>query len=181
MFRMLVCVTIAITLLCTPGWASPDLLSTDITPTAAQVATKARVSESYGRLPLSFEANQGQVDPRVKFLARGAGQTLFLTSTEAVLVLIRSAPQALGPLRTPTSPLAARAGTQTVLRMTFVGASSHPQITGQRELAGKVNYFLGNDPAKWRTNLPTYAAVRYEGLYPGIDLVYYGNNRQLEY
>src|SRR5207247_10143778 len=150
-------------------------------PTMPDAATQTRVSETYRKLPLSFEANQGQTDPQVKFLARGAGQTLFLTSTEAVLVLTKAAPRAQGPQRTLTSPVAARAEIQTVLRMTFAGASSQPRIAGEKELTGKVNYFLGNDPAKWRTNVPTYAAVRYEGLYPGIDLVYYGNNRQLEY
>jgi hypothetical protein len=55
------------------------------------------------------------------------------------------------------------------------------ELTGVDELAGTTNYFIGNDPAKWRTNVPTYAKVKYEGIYSGIDLVYYGNQRQLEY
>jgi len=133
-------------------------------PLSFDTATRARVNATYGRLPLYFEANQGQTDPQVRFLARGGGHTLFLTPTEAVLVLTKQDPSL-----------------QAVLRMTFVGASPQAQIMGQREVAGKVNYFLGNDPAKWRTNVPTYAAVRYEELYQGIDLVYYGNNRELEY
>src|SRR5438093_3134001 len=164
----------------TVGW--PLVPSATATGPAEQYAShRQAASEAYGKVPLYFEANQGQTDPQVRFLARGGGQTLFLTSTEAVLVLTKADPQALGSQRTPTSPVAARAGTQTVLRMTFAGASSQPHIAGEKELAGKVNYFLGNDPAKWRTNVPTYAAVRYEGLYPGVDLVYYGNNHQLEY
>src|SRR5438876_6279720 len=163
---------------------SPGLTSVTVAtaaPLSFDTATRARVSETYGKLPLYFEANQGQTDPQVRFLARGGGQTLFLTSTEAVLVLTKADSQAQGPQRPLIIPVAARAGRQAVLRMAFAGASPQPRIAGQRELAGKVNYFIGNDPAKWRTNVPTYAAVRYEGLYPGIDLVYYGNNRELEY
>jgi hypothetical protein len=68
-----------------------------------------------------------------------------------------------------------------VLRMKFRNANPAAKVTGVDELAGTSNYFIGNDPAKWRTNLPTYAKVKYEGIYSGIDLVYYGNQRQLEY
>jgi len=184
-FRILVCVALILSLLTFNAAVSPGLTSVTVAtaaPLSFDTATRARVNATYGRLPLYFEANQGQTDPQVKFLARGGGQTLFLTPTEAVLVLTKANPPAQGPQRTLISPVAARrAGTQAVVRMAFVGASPQPRIAGQKELAGKVNYFLGNDPAKWRTNVPIYAAVRYEGLYPGIDLVYYGNNRQLEY
>src|SRR5206468_683713 len=62
-----------------------------------------------------------------------------------------------------------------------VGANSEPRVSGLEELPGKANYFIGNDPAKWRPNVPTYAKVRYEGIYPGIDLIYHSNRRQLEY
>jgi Bacterial Ig-like domain (group 3)/Beta-propeller repeat len=65
--------------------------------------------------------------------------------------------------------------------MKLRNANLAAKVTGQDELAGTSNYFIGNDPAKWRTNVPTYAKVKYEGIYPGIDLVYYGNQRQLEY
>ncbi len=65
--------------------------------------------------------------------------------------------------------------------MKLVGANPSPQLTGRDELPGKSNYFIGNDPAKWRTNVPNYAKVKYADVYPGIDLVYYGNQRQLEY
>ncbi len=124
-------------------------------------AADARVSESYGRLPLQFEQNQGQTDNSVRFLARGPGYSLYLTGNEAVLALGKPTPLAL--------------------RMRLVGAATAPRVTGLDELPGKANYFVGNDPAKWRTNVQTYAKVRYEQVYPGIDLVYYGNQRQLEY
>jgi hypothetical protein len=71
--------------------------------------------------------------------------------------------------------------TDAVLRMRLVGANAGAKVTGLEELAGKSNYFIGNDPKKWRTNLPNYARVRYANVYPGVDLVYYGNQRELEY
>ena len=146
--------------------------------------------ESYGKLPLVFELNQGQSDREVKFLARGPGYALFLTPTEAVFAL-RKAPhqgplvpvsrerttvRGVDPERTEEPPL-----DHVVLRMQLLGANSDPQIVGLEKLPGKSNYFIGNDPEKWRTNVPTYAKAKYKAVYPGVDLVYYGNQGQLEY
>jgi len=117
-----------------------------------------QLKADYAKLPLSFEVNQGQTNAQVKFLSKGSGYSLFLTPTEAVLAL-----------RT------------TALHMQLLGANRQPQVTGLEPLPGKVNYFLGNDPKQWRTNIPTYAKVQYQQVYPGVDLVYYGNPQQLEY
>lgn len=119
--------------------------------------------QSY-QLPISFEANHGQTDREVKFLSRGSGHTLFLTATEAVLSLRR------GSNKSPA-----------VLRMKLAGANANPQIAGRGELPGKVNYLMGRDQGEWRTNVSTYRQVYYEDVYSGVDLVYYGNQRQLEY
>ncbi|HTW48519.1 MAG TPA: SBBP repeat-containing protein [Acidobacteriaceae bacterium] len=125
-------------------------------------AGRARVAASYARLPLSFEANAGQADARAQFLARGNGYTLALTADGAELSL-RTAQGASG-----------------ALRMEVAGArATAPR--GEAQLPGTVSYFLGNDPAEWRAGIPTYARVRYAGIYPGVDLVYYGTERQLEY
>ncbi len=151
----------------------------------AMPAVQAKVLDSYGKLPLSFEANHGQADGRVKFLSRTGGYSLFLTEDEAVLALRGTMPntrktkiQATGDA--PESVAAAPA-TGSVLRMKLRNANSAAKATGVDELAGTTNCFIGNDPTKWRTNVPTYAKVKYEGVYSGIDLVYYGNQRQLEY
>ena len=64
--------------------------------------------------------------------------------------------------------------------MKFVGTSPASTIFGVDELHGKANYFIGKDPKRWCTNVPTYARVKYQDIYPGVDLVYYGNQRQLE-
>src|SRR3989475_4382590 len=145
-------------------------------------AVRVRGSEAYGRLPLYLEANRGQTDAQVKFLSRGGRHVLFLTPTEAILVL--TMPTQAADDKSPTrggKPGRPEEGTRTVLRMTFAGANPMPRLAGLRELPGKANYFIGNDPTKWRTNVSTYAKVRYDDLYPGVDLVYYGNQRQLEY
>jgi hypothetical protein len=171
----------------TVAWTAPIpslAASAGDSPIAAHVASTSPadlpapvlVNGAYSKLPLYFEANLGQSDPRVKFLSRGSKHTLFLTSTEAVLILTKSE-QTGNAVR---ENRAAKA-TGTVLRMTFLGANPQPGVAGQEELAGKTNYFIGNDPTKWHANVPTYAKVHYQNLYPGIDLVYYGNQRQLEY
>src|SRR5574341_267677 len=137
-------------------------------------ASKRRLLESFVKLPLSFEANRGQVGGGVKFLARGGGLSMFLNADEAVLVLHQR-----------ESSAGARGGAipsgSAVLRMKLAGANPTARVAGLEELPGKVNYFIGNDPSKWRTNIPTYGRVRYESVYPGVDLVYYGNQRQLEH
>jgi beta-propeller repeat-containing protein len=133
----------------------------------AAAATQARVSETYGKLPLHFEVNRGQTDKDVRFLSRGPGYSLYLTANEAVLVLAK--------------PDAKAQGSSLALRMGLVGAAREHAVSGLDAQPGKANYFIGKDPAKWRTNIPTFAKVHYRDVYPGIDLLYYGNQRQLEY
>jgi hypothetical protein len=142
---------------------------------AAVPEGKAPVQEAYGKLPLVFEANRGQTDPQVQFLSRGPGHTLFLTPTEAVLVLSKWEESSKGKFESRQKAI------RTVLRMAFLGANAEPRVVGHDELPGKANYFIGNDPTKWRTHVPTYAKVQYRDLYPGVDLIYYGTHRHLEY
>ena len=142
------------------------------------------VPADYGKLPLAFEVNQGQSDSQVKFLAHGGGHGLFLTDRAAVLALNKSenarAKQHRGKDGN-ASQIAARRVKTDVVRMELAGASPSLQITGAEQLPGRANYFIGNDPAKWHADIPTYAKVKYVGVYPGVDLIYYGNQRQLEY
>lgn len=156
-----------------------------LTHTPAPVHVKPQLMEAYGKLPLSFEANQGQTDSQVKFLSRGSGYTLFLTPSEAVVALRGrenvNREEGKGKSTSPRPTEGEGQGEGATLRMHFEGANRDAKITGLEKLPGIVNYFVGKDPAKWRTNVPTYARVRYQEIYPGIDLVYYGNQRQLEY
>jgi hypothetical protein len=140
----------------------------------------ATLSRDYGNLPLGFEPNLGQTDGRVRFLARGGGMTAFFTDTETAMVLSRSRhanqPAGLGREKAPAGEVE-----QTVVRMKLENASRPRRAIGLEKLPGISNYFIGNDPAKWRTDVPHFARIQYEGVYPGIDLVWYGNQRQLEY
>src|SRR5437763_5075876 len=138
-------------------------LSIRTSPPPASVHSAVTLKTSFGQLPLSFEANAGQTDPEVRYLARGSGYTIFLTEKDAVI------------------KLQDRQGDGAVLRLNVANANEHAQIDARDQLAGKSNYFIGNDPTKWRTNIPMFSQVRYKDVYPGIDLVYHGNQRQLEY
>jgi hypothetical protein len=159
--------------------------------------TPAQAREAYGQIPLSFEANRGQTDESVNFLARGEGYTLFLKPTEAVFVLARQsnkraqeeasrnahlndAHETLRAGRVDT-PGTGSSQPAAVLRMKLVGSDEGAGAVGLDELAGKVNYFVGNNSKRWLTETRTFGRVRYGGVYPGIDVVYYGNQRQLEY
>jgi hypothetical protein len=158
----------------------------------------ARLADPHGKLPLSFETNQGQTDPHVSFLSRGQGYTLFLAADEAVLMLRGASQESRVKSRqskvetgnsksekedpgivNPSTEGESAIGNvlaPTVLRTKLLGANSAARVTGLDELPGKSHYFIGNDPRKWRTNVPNYARVRYEEIYPGIDLVYYGKS-----
>jgi hypothetical protein len=118
------------------------------------------MAQRYGNMPLAFEPNQGQSDSRVKFLSRGGGYTVFLTETGAVLTLDDAAGSAV--------------------RVALLGAAP-ARVNGTDPLSGHSNYIIGNDPRRWQLGVPQFAKVRYNDIYPGIDLLFYGNQRQLEY
>jgi photosystem II stability/assembly factor-like uncharacterized protein len=147
-------------------------------PTLDQArVSKGSAAGTYGSLPRSFEANCGQTDSQVRFLSRGSGYNLYLTAKEAVM-----------EFRSPTNPSldaqrhSANANQQSsAVRMKLVGANAGARIVAIDELPGKSSYFIGNDPKKWLTNVPNYSRVKYQNAYPGVDVVFYGNQRQLEY
>jgi hypothetical protein len=192
---------------------APESAATAPQPVGVTDSPANQLVANYGKLPLSFEANQGQASGPVQFLSRGQGYTLFLTGHEAVLALRK--PAATGqksdePVKqaqldklgsflwsfrqdevTSKRNSAVPGGAQSlnreavppaVLRLQLLGSNSQAKVSGFEELPGRSNYFIGNEPKKWRTNIPTYASVRYASVYPGVDLVYYGNQGgQLEY
>jgi uncharacterized repeat protein (TIGR01451 family) len=153
-----------------PGCSTALADHSPMRPPANSVEADGRkVIAAYGQLPLSFEANKGQSDPGVDFQARGPGYAVFLRPTEAVLVV---------PGRRAGSE---HEGRQVVVTMQLVGASRSPARRGLDPLPGAVNYFRGNQRSEWTTNVSRYARVRYDAIYPGIDVVYYGNAGRLEH
>jgi sugar lactone lactonase YvrE len=150
---------------------------------------KDPASATYLSAPLSFEPNRGQANPAVRFISHGSGYSLALTDSAAVLALHHRTKR---PLRRPGAfrlfdrgrrrdAARSKSAETDVVRMELVGATPRHEVSGSHPLAGTTNYFIGNDPSKWQTKVPTYASVRYSGVYPGVDLVYYGNQRRLEY
>ena len=140
----------------------------------------AKVVHEYAKLPMGFEPNVGQADAQAKFLARGEGYTVFLMPGEAVLGLRNGTGTKPRDLARGSVASPERQSGDT-LRIKLIGANSEPVLAGIDELPGKSNYLKGNQPANWHVGIPNYRRVAEQGIYSGIDLVYYGTQRQLEY
>ncbi len=173
------------------GSFAPSLASQTGTGAAA---ARGRIQASYAALPLAFEQNQGQTDAQVKYLARGNGYTLFLTATDAVFSLhspsaqTGSSQNSSSALRRGVELRGKRARQQTaqknstaVVRMQLADGNSLAKVAASGLLAGKSNYFIGNDASQWRTNVAHYARVSYQDVYPGVNLAYHGAQSQLEF
>ena len=164
--------------------AKPTIATVDMARPVS-VTPKQHWANAYGQRPLEFEANQGQTATDVRFLSRGDGYSLFLTGQEAVLTLHQSAP---GTSRRVDNQKFSRVHSETrgtgklsVLRMRLNGADPHATVVGVDRTPTRINYFIGNDPKKWHTDIPAYSKVKYQDVYPGVDLLFYGNQRRLEY
>src|SRR5437870_1720045 len=157
------------------------LAATGISPSSAQPSAASLPSAQVFGPPMQFEKNAGQTDRQVEFLAHGPGYTLFLTPTQAVFSLSSLKNSAADEKRGAHHDRRPSGGEAVTLEMDLLGANPHPPVEGLDELPGKASYFLGNKPENWHVGVPTFAKVKYHQVYPGIDLVYYGNQRQLEY
>lgn len=124
-----------------------------LTQKQLDAATKANVLSTYTKLPLRFEANQGQTDKQVNFLARGNSYNVFLTPTEAVLTL--------HPTQTQPSTQPTVKSKTTVLRLQLVNSDSTAKVKSFEQLPGKSNYLIGKDFSKWHRNIDSYAKVQY--------------------
>jgi beta-propeller repeat-containing protein len=174
--------------------ASPASHAQMIVP-AAKPAVDSRVKAMYSAMPLGFEANEGQSNPEVKYLARGNGYRLFLTSSHAVMtvngkgryseVLDAIMDKRRGPaaMMTHMKERARRRGEQSMatLQMNLMAPNVHPQLVADDLQPGKVNYFIGRDRSKWHSNIPLYGRVTYRGAYPGVDLAFHGSSNALEF
>lgn len=144
------------------------------------IASHIWLNRAYRKLPLSFEVNRGQSDPRVRFLSRGRDSTLFLTPAEIVLALSNSRGHLGAMDKTPVRSREKSLGPMSVMsRIRLVHSNSKSEILGTEPLPGKSNYFVGNDEGKWLTGVPNYVRVEYRHIYPGIDMVVYGKQWRL--
>jgi len=159
--RAIICLVVVLTLVLLFFRIQPEPQATSSSlpplPEPSSIS-EAKLRQLFADQPLAFELNTGQADPRIRFLARGPRTQLLLGAAEATL-------------------LAAPAK----FRLMFAGANRGAKITGEQQLSERRNYLLGNDCAKWQTDVPTFRRVTYEEIYPGIDLTYYGNHHEIEY
>lgn len=145
------------------------------TPGRGRVATRFRAAPAYARLPAGFEVNRGQVDGRIKFLSHAAGYTLALMDGGVVLEGNPAGRAPSGGHGGVPSAAPRRVGDRVdSMLLRFDGANPRARIVGLQRLPGTVNYFIGDDPRRWRTDISTYARVEYRDLYPGVSLVYSG-------
>jgi len=159
-------------------------------------STKVKLQETYGKLPLSFIQNNGQADEKVKFYEKGSGHSTFFTKEGVYLSLVRSqdVEQGFSPANVVTQFIGHKDADKSAdykpktpnlqsenVKLTPINANKNPQIIAENKQEGKVNYFIGNDPSKWKTNIPTYQAILYKDIYKNIDMKFYGNNSQMEY
>jgi RHS repeat-associated protein len=142
-------------------------------PSGEQPAGRANLASSFGQVPLSFEVNAGQAgDPSVRFLSHGPGFSLWSTGDSLVFATPHNDPQS------------GQTTGRDVFRMQFVGANPDAEVVGLDQLPSRSNYFIGNDPTNWHTDVPQYGQVQYQNLYPGIDLVlrsHSATDRSFEY
>ncbi len=182
--------------------SSPALKKSNVSSKITQPNQSAliKLNQNYGKIPLYFEPNEGQFNPQVKFISRGSGYSLFITPSEAVFVLKHGEPKDLSrkagsqsrKFQIPNHALSAMPkasatgallliGSPEVLRLRLEGGNRLAEFEGLEKAEGKSNYFIGNDSTKWHTNIANYAKVKMKEVYPGIDMVYYGAQRKLEY
>lgn len=151
---------------------------------ALSAEQRGRVRASLDAIPLGFEANQGQTDPQVKYTARGSGYSVFLTPEKTVFALNSARPSSahsphIGPANLREG--AARKIQTAAIDMRLVGGNSNPQISAGSLLPGTINYYRGSNPANWQTGVKQYASVAYRDVYPGVNMVFHGEQRQLEF
>jgi len=153
--------------------------------TKITAAQKADINHSYGNLPLYFIENKGQVNKKVSFYERGSGHAAFFTAKGVTLALTKREDKAdKASFKKDISDLKARESakhTTEALTLSFVGANAKAKISSSEKMPGHVNYFVGNDKTKWRSNIPTYGAVIYKDVYKNIDVKFYGNNKNIEH
>ena len=160
----------------------PSAAMKRVSPSAQASAPqdRARILSSMASLPLAFEENQGQTDAQVKYMARGNGYTVFLTARDAVMALHSSSHPAKKSAA-PSHTNQTGADRTAAIRLHLVGGNPHSTISASSQLPGHSNYFIGNDRSRWHAGVPQYARVSYRDAYPGVNMAYYGVQKQLEF
>ena len=148
---------------------------------AVDSAQKAQLLQAYGKLPLFFIQNDGQVESKVKFYEKNSGHATYFTPEGVYLALTKRKALKADPTQLANKALGPQSFKSELVRLSLIEANKNPEIIAEAKQAGKVSTFIGNNPKNWKTDIATYQAIRYKAMYPGVDVRYYGNNSQLEY
>jgi hypothetical protein len=190
-FALILCAVCLVPVQVAAAHSGQRVLDTAEVPAACLPVATASAQASFGHLPLSFEPNVGQFDPRALFVARGRDYTAALTASGAVLSLSSGAWR-FASLAERQTLLAERGGASNgsssreaqqvhIVRLSFVGADRDAKPRGLHVLAGRVNYFVGDNPRRWHTDIPTYTGVTYSNLYRGVTMIWHDHAGGLEY
>ena len=149
---------------------------------------RGRAQAGMGKLPLAFEANQGQTDPQVKYMARGNGYTVFLTANDTVFALQSPSGASTGAAskhgfgtRGSRQDQTEKKNVSAAIHMRAVGGNPRARIAAGSQLPGVTNYYIGTDRSKWQAGVKQYATVAYRDVYPGVNMAFHGEQRQLEF
>jgi hypothetical protein len=140
--------------------------------------------ENYGNIPLAFTINQGQHDSSIHYTAQVSGCEMAFSPTGTTFLLSRETPASVAKrtAKIAGDPRQNQPEYESfALKLAFIGANSNPEIQGEDRLPWNNNYFIGNEPSKWQTDVPNYKKIRFKEVYKGIDLVYYGNQKRVKY
>ncbi len=146
----------------------------------SEEVTETQLLQSFNALPLSFTENKGQVYSDVKFISQGNGSTIYFTPHETTFILAKNNVQTVEKRAVSSEPVSEESE-YFILKRRFLNANSNLITEGEERLKWNTSYFIGNDPAQWRTGVPNYSKIRVSNLYEGIDLVYYGDKNVLKY
>ena len=147
------------------------------------ISTEVSVKSSYGKLPLSFIENKGQVDESVSYYLKGKQGTIYFTKEAIVYNLFLNKGSSLAEKRLDETVAQKRMGTSRRISFSLrpEGANSKSRLVSKDMLPGKINYLIGNNPSKRHSDIPIYKVIIYRDIYNGIDLKVYGTNSRMEY
>lgn len=172
MFKRLTFLALVLSMVCVALFSGAEVRAKPASAEMPYVPSKNSMLRHYGNLPLSFISNNGQINAEIAYFEKGSGHATYFTKKGIYLELIKDSKK---------NEAAAPAHTSQIIKLFPVGANGDPELFAENLQAGKVNYFLGNNPERWQSHVPSYGSVVYKELYEGIDLRFYGNNRTLEY
>ncbi|MBI4744941.1 MAG: SBBP repeat-containing protein, partial [Actinobacteria bacterium] len=186
-FAFLVAVLLGLSFLIFSNSTKLSNLTNSVSPLSSKTtieAEKEKAIKAYGKLPIYFVPNKGQLNSKVKYYAAGAGYSFYLTQDGVTYSFTKNNPNDAKNLLTPETNKDIDKSKKIegyALKIKFLGTNQNTILESQKEQKGKVNYLIGNDSKKWQTNLSIFSQITYKNLYSGIDLTYKSDQKKIKY